>query len=126
GDLDPVLFLGYWNNEAATRAKFTGKPFDSWFRTGDRATMDEDGYLWYRGRGDDQFKTSGYRVGPAEIEACLARHPAVAQVAVVPKPDGQRGAVVKAFVIVAPEVVPDALLVESLQELVRGRLAPYE
>ncbi len=126
GDLDPVVFLGYWKNEAATKARFTGKPFDSWFRTGDRAMMDEDGYLWYRGRGDDQFKTSGYRVGPAEIEACLARHPAVAQVAVVPKPDSERGAVVKAFVIVAPDVVPDAKLVESLQELVRGRLAPYE
>jgi hypothetical protein len=126
GDPDPIFFLGYWKNEAATKARFTGKPFDSWFRTGDRATMDADGYLWYRGRSDDQFKTSGYRVGPAEIEACLLRHPAVAQVAVVPKPDSERGAVVKAFVIVAAEVVPDAALVEALQELVRARLAPYE
>ncbi|HEX4509476.1 MAG TPA: AMP-binding protein [Burkholderiaceae bacterium] len=126
GDRDPVFFLGYWNNEAATRAKFTGEPFASWFLTGDRAWADADGYLWYAGRSDDQFKTSGYRVGPAEIEACLARHPAVAQVAVVPKPDGERGAVVKAFVIATSGVLPDPALVEELQQLVRGRLAPYE
>ena len=126
GDRDPVLFLGYWNDEAATRAKFTGEPFESWWRTGDRAAMDASGYLWYAGRSDDQFKTSGYRVGPFEIETCLARHPAVAQVAVVPKPDEERGAVVKAFVVAAAGVVPDAALVEALQQMVRERLAPYE
>jgi acetyl-CoA synthetase len=126
GDRDPVFFLGYWNNEAATQAKFTGEPFESWCRTGDRAAMDADGYLWYAGRSDDQFKTSGYRVGPAEIEGCLARHPAVAQVAVVPKPDAERGAVVKAFIIAAAGVAPTPALVEELQQLVRSRLAPYE
>ena len=126
GDRDPIFFLGYWNNERATHAKFTGAPFESWCRTGDRAVMDDDGYLWYQGRSDDQFKTSGYRVGPAEIEDCLARHAAVAQVAVVPKPDAERGAVVKAFIIAAVGVVPDAALVEELQQLVRSRLAPYE
>ncbi|MCK9684471.1 acyl-CoA synthetase [Scleromatobacter humisilvae] len=126
GDRDPIFFLGYWNNERATHAKFAGAPFESWCRTGDRAVMDDDGYLWYQGRSDDQFKTSGYRVGPTEIEDCLARHPAVAQVAVVPKPDAERGAVVKAFVIAAVGVVPDAALVDELQQLVRSRLAPYE
>ncbi len=126
GQRDPVFFLGYWNNERATHAKFTGAPFESWCRTGDRAVMDADGYLWYQGRSDDQFKSSGYRIGPTEIEDCLARHPAVAQVAVVPKPDAERGAVVKAFVIAAAGVVPDAALVEELQQLVRSRLAPYE
>ena len=126
GARDPIFFLGYWNNERATRAKFTGEPFDSWCRTGDRAVMDDDGYLWYQGRGDDQFKSSGYRIGPTEIEDCLARHPAVAQVAVVPKPDAERGAVVKAFIIAAVGVRPDAALVEELQQLVRSRLAPYE
>jgi acetyl-CoA synthetase len=126
GARDPIFFLGYWNNERATHAKFTGTPFESWCRTGDRATMDADGYLWYQGRGDDQFKSSGYRIGPTEIEDCLARHPAVAQVAVVPKPDAERGAVVKAFIIAAAGVAPDAALVEELQQLVRGRLAPYE
>ena len=126
GARDPIFFLGYWNNERATHAKFTGAPFESWCRTGDRAVMDVDGYLWYHGRSDDQFKSSGYRIGPTEIEDCLARHPAVAQVAVVPKPDAERGAVVKAFVIPAAGVAPDATLVEELQQLVRSRLAPYE
>ena len=126
GQRDPIFFLGYWNNERATHAKFTGAAFESWCRTGDRAIMDADGYLWYQGRGDDQFKSSGYRIGPTEIEDCLARHPAVAQVAVVPKPDAERGAVVKAFIIAAVGVVPDAALVEELQQLVRSRLAPYE
>jgi acetyl-CoA synthetase len=126
GQRDPIFFLGYWNNERATKAKFTGEPFESWCRTGDRAVMDDDGYLWYQGRSDDQFKSSGYRIGPTEIEDCLARHPAVAQVAVVPKPDAERGAVVKAFIIAAAGVRPDAALVEELQQLVRSRLAPYE
>ena len=126
GQRDPIFFLGYWNNERATQAKFTGAPFESWCRTGDRATMDADGYLWYQGRSDDQFKSSGYRIGPTEIEDCLARHPAVAQVAVVPKPDAERGAVVKAFIIPAVGIVPGAALVEELQQLVRSRLAPYE
>ena len=126
GARDPIFFLGYWNNERATKAKFTGEPFESWCRTGDRAVMDADGYLWYQGRSDDQFKSSGYRIGPTEIEDCLARHPAVAQVAVVPKPDAERGAVVKAFIIPAVGVLPDAALVEALQQLVRSRLAPYE
>jgi acetyl-CoA synthetase len=126
GQRDPIFFLGYWNNERATHAKFTGAPFESWCRTGDRAVMDEQGYLWYQGRSDDQFKSSGYRIGPTEIEDCLARHPAVAQVAVVPKPDPERGAVVKAFIIPAVGVVPDDALVEALQQLVRSRLAPYE
>jgi acetyl-CoA synthetase len=126
GQRDPILFLGYWNNERATHAKFTGAPFESWCRSGDRASMDVDGYLWYQGRSDDQFKSSGYRIGPTEIEDCLARHPAVAQVAVVPKPDAERGAVVKAFIIPAVGISPDAALVEELQQLVRSRLAPYE
>ena len=126
GQRDPIFFLGYWNNERATHAKFTGAPFESWCRTGDRASMDADGYLWYLGRGDDQFKSSGYRIGPTEIEDCLARHPAVAQVAVVPKPDAERGAVVKAFVVLAAGFAPGTALVEELQQLVRSRLAPYE
>jgi acetyl-CoA synthetase len=126
GERDPVFFLGYWHNDAATRAKFTGAPFESWSRTGDRAVMDEAGWLWYQGRSDDQFKSSGYRIGPAEIEACLARHPAVSLVAVVPKPDADRGAVVKAFIVAAAGVRPGPELVETLQQQVRSQLAPYE
>ncbi|MEW6693750.1 MAG: AMP-binding protein [Pseudomonadota bacterium] len=138
GDPDPVFFLGYWGNEAATRAKFTGDPADSWCRTGDLALQDADGYLWYQGRADDVFKSAGYRIGPSEIENCLVKHPAVANAAVVPKPDPERGAVVKAYVVLAPEWAArrersadpardfDPPLIEALQQHVRGRLAPYE
>jgi acetyl-CoA synthetase len=126
GDPDPVFFLGYWHNETAARAKFTGDVNDSWCRTGDMAVMDADGYLWYQGRSDDVFKAAGYRIGPSEIENCLVKHAAVANAAVVPKPDAERGAVVKAYVVLAPGFVGDAALIAALQQHVRGQLAPYE
>jgi acetyl-CoA synthetase len=119
---DPVFFIEYWKNPTATRAKFTG----TWCRTGDLAQRDADGYLWYQGRADDMFKAAGYRIGPGEIENCLIKHPAVANVAVVPKPDRERGNVVKAFVVLASGFTGDAALVEQLQQHVRGQLAPYE
>ena len=126
GDPDPVFFLGYWNNDAATRAKFTGDVSDSWCRTGDTATMDDDGYLWYQGRSDDMFKSAGYRIGPSEVENCLVKHPAVANAAVVPRPDAERGALVKAFVVLADGAQASDDLVAELQAHVRGKLAPYE
>ncbi|HTP75083.1 MAG TPA: AMP-binding protein [Burkholderiaceae bacterium] len=126
GDPDPVFFLGYWRNDEATQRKFTGDPSDSWCRTGDTAVMDDDGYLWYQGRSDDMFKSAGYRIGPSEVENCLVKHPAVANAAVVPKPDAERGALVKAFVVLAEGVKPSAELVAELQAHVRGKLAPYE
>src|SRR5206468_4954327 len=112
--------------EAATRAKFTGDPADSWCRTGDMAVMDADGYLWYHGRSDDVFKAAGYRIGPSEIENCLVKHAAVANAAVVPKPDAERGALVKAYVVLAPGHRGDDALIAALQAHVRGKLAPYE
>lgn len=126
GEPDPVFFLGYWKNESATRAKYTGDPSNSWCRTGDLATRDADGYLWYQGRADDVFKAAGYRIGPSEIENCLVKHPAVANAAVVPKPDAERGAVVKAYVVLALGFVGDDALVKALQAHVKGMLAPYE
>jgi acetyl-CoA synthetase len=122
GTPDPVFFLGYWKNEAATAAKYSG----DWCRTGDQAYADEDGYLWYQGRADDVFKVSGYRVGPTEIENCLVKHPAVANSAVVPTPDETRGAVVKAFVLLAPGHEPSEALKEALREHVKKHLAPYQ
>jgi acetyl-CoA synthetase len=139
GHPDPIFFLGYWNNPKATAKKYTG----DWCRTGDLATQDADGYLWYQGRSDDVFKAAGYRIGPSEVENCLVKHPAVANAAVVPKPDTQRGAVVKAYVVLAPEFVAaralykgdraikerakyDDALIASIQQHVRGQLAPYE
>ena len=122
GDPDPIFFLGYWRNEGATKRKYTG----DWCRTGDLATRDEDGYLWYQGRADDVFKAAGYRIGPSEIENCLVKHPAVANAAVVPKPDAERGALVKAFVVLASGYSGGDALVAELQQHVRGKLAPYE
>ena len=119
---DPVFFLGYWNNDAATKAKFTG----DWCRTGDLARSDRDGTLWYEGRADDVFKAAGYRIGPGEIENCLLKHPAVANAAVVPKPDAERGALVKAYVVLAEGHAGTPSLVEALQAHVKARLAPYE
>jgi len=133
GEPDPVFFLGYWNNDEATRKKYTG----NWCRTGDMAVRDEDGYLWYQGRTDDMFKAAGYRIGPGEIENCLVKHSAVANAAVVPKPDAERGALVKAYVVLSPDYAAkrsqhaDATAFEegvrkALQTHVRGLLAPYE
>ena len=139
GHPDPVFFLGYWKNEAATKNKYTG----DWCRTGDLATQDAEGYLWYQGRADDVFKAAGYRIGPSEVENCLVKHPAVANAAVVPKPDKERGAVVKAYVVLAPDCIAaraqftlasslkslqkyDAQLILSIQSHVKSQLAPYE
>lgn len=122
GQPDPIFFLGYWKNEASTLGKYTG----DWCRTGDMAVRDEDGYLWYQGRADDVFKAAGYRIGPSEIENCLVKHPAVANAAVVPKPDAERGALVKAYVVLAAGHEASEALVADLQLHVRGKLAPYE
>jgi acetyl-CoA synthetase len=122
GQPDPVFFLEYWKNPQATREKFVG----DWGCTGDQAKSDEDGYLWYQGRSDDVIKSAGYRIGPAEIESCLVKHPAVLNAAVIGKPDAARGAIVKAFVVLQPGYSPEPSLVEDIQSHVRGRLAPYE
>jgi acetyl-CoA synthetase len=126
GQPDPVFFLGYWKRDEATREKYTGDMGNSWCRTGDMAIMDEDGYLWYQGRSDDMFKAAGYRIGPSEIENCLVKHAAVANAAVVPKPDPERGAVVKAYIVLAAGFQASEELVAELQRHVRGKLAPYE
>ncbi len=122
GTPDPVFFLGYWKNDAATASKYTGE----WCRTGDQAAWDGDGYLWYQGRADDMFKCAGYRIGPAEIENCLMKHDAVANCAVVPSPDETRGAVIKAFVLLAPGHSACDALKDALREHVKRHLAPYQ
>ncbi len=119
---DPVMFLGYWNRDDATREKYTGP----WARTGDLAERDEDGYYWYRGRTDDVIKSSGYRIGPAEIENCLVQHAAVVNAAVVGVPDPTRGHLIKAFVVLVPDRSGTPELERELQDHVRARLAPYQ
>jgi len=126
GTPDPIFFLEYWKNPQATADKYSG----DWCRTGDLALIDDDGYYWYQGRADDMFKAAGYRIGPSEIENCLLKHPAVLNAAVVPKPDAERGNLVKAYVVLAPNTARDPAaqkkLVAELQAHVRGKLAPYE
>ena len=119
---DPVMFLEYWRNPQATAEKFVG----DWALTGDQGTMDEDGYIWYQGRTDDVIKSAGYRIGPAEIESCLMRHSAVANAAVVGKPDTSRGMIVKAYVVLQAGQTASENLIENIQNHVRGRLAPYQ
>ena len=119
---DPVMFLGYWQNEAATREKFIG----DWFCTGDVGYRDSDGYLWFVGRKDDVISSAGHRVGPGEVEDCLLKHPAVAQAAVVGSPDELRGSVIKAFIVLAEGHAPSEQLVTDIQQSVRTRLAAYE
>lgn len=94
--------------------------------TGDLAVRDRDGYFFYQGRADDVFNTSGYRVGPTEIEQSIGSHPAVEHVAVVGAPDPERGEIVKAFVVVRPSFEPSAALARELQEHVKTRLAAYQ
>ncbi|MFM8465565.1 MAG: AMP-binding protein, partial [Burkholderiaceae bacterium] len=126
GHPDPVIFNGYWRKPEASKEKYHG----DWLMTGDLAEMDSDGYLWYRGRADDMFKAAGYRIGPSEIENCLVKHAAVANAAVVPKPDAQRGNLIKAFIVLTPDTPrgeqQDAELIQDLQDHVRAQLAPYE
>ncbi len=119
---DPVVYLGYWGDEAATAAKVR----DGWLHTGDLAEIDEEGNYKSVGRVDDLISSAGHRIGPGEIEECLIRHPSVSIAAVIGVPDAIRGEVVKAFVVTSAGAVRSPQLVAELQQLVRTRLAPYE
>ncbi|MGF6467297.1 acyl-CoA synthetase [Paraburkholderia youngii] len=119
---DPVMFVGYWRNEAATREKFRGK----FLLTGDLGTRDADGFIRFVGRGDDVITSAGYRIGPASIEDSLLRHPAVAMAAVVGAPDRDRTEIVMAFVVLKAGFVGDDALVREIQQHVKTRLAAHE
>jgi acetyl-CoA synthetase len=119
---DPVMFLSYWNRPSATEAKFVG----DWMTTGDQGRVDPDGYVHFVGRDDDVITSSGYRIGPGEIEDCLIRHPAVALAAAVGKADPVRTEIVKAFVVLKDGVAPSDDLARDIQAFVRGRLSAHE
>jgi len=119
---DPVMFLEYWDRPDATRDKFIG----DWMTTGDEAIVDEDGYYHFVGREDDVITSAGYRIGPAEIEDCLIRHPAVALAAAVGKPDPLRTEIVKAFIVLKDDVTPSDVLAGEIAEFVRTRLSAHE
>ena len=116
------LFSGYYRDLEATRAAFHG----DFYLTGDRGRRDADGYLWFSSRSDDVITSSAYRIGPFEVESALVEHPAVAEAAVVGKPDPQRTEVVTAFVILAPGFEASDQLALELQDHVKRVTAPYK
>ena len=119
---DPVMFLEYWGRPEATAQKFIG----DWMTTGDQGTVDDEGYITFVGRDDDMITSSGYRIGPGEIEDCLITHPAVALAAVIGKPDPVRTEIVKAFIVLKPDAVASDALAAEVQDFVRKRLAAHE
>jgi acyl-coenzyme A synthetase/AMP-(fatty) acid ligase len=118
----PTLFAGYWEQPEETAAVFRG----DWYVTGDRGYRDDDGYFWFTGRADDVILTAAYRVGPFEVESALLEHEAVAESAVIGKPDPDRGQIVKAFVVLRPGIEGSEHLVRELQEHAKRVTAPYK
>ena len=113
----PTFFAGYLGEEPP--------PGDAW-RTGDRVTADEDGFLFFEGRNDDIIVSAGYRIGPFEVESALVAHPAVAEAAVVGFPDEERGAVIRAVVVLRPGHAASPTLARELQDHVKAQTAPYK
>jgi acetyl-CoA synthetase len=118
----PALFKGYYQDPERTKAAFIG----DWYITGDRARKDEEGYFWFEGRADDVIISSGYTIGPFEVEDALVKHPAVKECAVVASPDPVRGSIVKAFVVLNDQAEPSPELVRELQEHTKTITAPYK
>ena len=119
---DPGLFIEYWNKPDKTAECFK----NGWFLTGDTLFIDEDGYYWFSGRGDDLIMTAGYRVSPFEVESTLIEHPAVLEAAVVASPDEMRGVIVKAFLILNEGEEPGENLLKEIQGFMKENAAPYK
>jgi len=120
----PGLFKEYWKDEEIMKKAFRG----DYYFTGDRGYKDEDGYFWFVGRDDDVIKSSGYRIGPFEVESALMEHGAVAECAVIgaPDPQGTRGTIVKAVIVLAKDYKPSETLTKELQDHVKKVTAPYK
>ncbi|MBQ1232778.1 MAG: AMP-binding protein [Clostridia bacterium] len=121
-DIPCGLFIGYYQDEEKTRDVW----HDGYYHTGDQATMDEDGYLWFVGRIDDVIKSSGYRIGPFEIESVIMELPYVLECGVNASPDEIRGQVVKASVVLTKGTEPSEALKKQIQDYVKSRTAPYK
>ena len=118
----PGLFHGYYKDDAATAKSFR----NGWYYTGDTATRDADGYIWFVGRSDDIISSAGYRISPFEVESALIEHEAIVESAVVGKPDEMRGEVVTAFIILAPGFDASDALAKEIQDFVKNLTAPYK
>ncbi|MBE6039123.1 MAG: hypothetical protein E7218_08025, partial [Anaerofustis stercorihominis] len=116
------LFIGYYGDEARTERTFA----DDIYYTGDLASVDKDGYLWYVGRADDVIKTSGYRVGPFEVESALMKHQSVLECAITGVPDEVRGQVIKASIVLNKGFTPSEELKKEIQDFVKQLTAPYK
>ena len=116
------LFCGYYHEEEKTRESW----HDGYYHTGDTAWRDEDGYFWYVGRVDDVIKSSGYRIGPFEIESVIMELPYVLECGVSPAPDPIRGQVVKASIVLTRDTQPSESLKKEIQDYVKKRTAPYK
>jgi acetyl-CoA synthetase len=116
------MFNGYYRDEELTRSVWS----DGIYKTGDMAWCDEDGYYWFIGRSDDVIKSSGYRIGPFEVESALMEHPAVLECAITAVPDVDRGQIVKATIVTAKNYIPGNELAKELQEHVKKVTAPYK
>lgn len=119
---NPNLFSCYWQEPEKTSERYLGE----WFITGDQGMVDEEGYFWFRGRGDDIISSAGYRIGPSEVENALSMHPAVIEAAAVGSPDSARGEIVKAFVVLDSGYSPSPQLAEELKEHTKVITAPYK
>ncbi|MBD7984313.1 acyl--CoA ligase [Sporosarcina sp. Sa2YVA2] len=120
----PALFKEYLNDPERTKMQFR----NGYYVTGDRAKLDEDGYFWFEGRGDDIIISSGYTIGPFEVEDALTKHPAVRECAVIGSPDETRGSIVKAFIVLRNPTMAacNDSLVQELQDHVKEMTAPYK
>lgn len=123
---DPQLMIGYLDDPERTAASYLDTGDGRWFLTGDLATRDEEGWFRYIGRDDDIINTSGYRVGPFEVENVLLEHEAVAECAVVGAPDAERGEIVTAYIVPAAGAEPGGALVEAIQAFAKSATAPYK
>lgn len=119
----PTFFSGYGRPGAIEPPQLTD---DGWWRTGDLVSQDDDGYLWFESRGDDIILSAGYRIGPFEVESALSTHPAVAEAAAVAAPDEERGAVVRAVIVLRDGYEPGDTLAAELQDHVKNITAPYK
>lgn len=118
----PCFFAEFWENPEKTEACFE----NDWYLSGDLANMDEDGYFWFEGRADDVILSSGYRIGPFEVESSLGEHPAVAEAAVVPKPHEERGNIVKAYIVLTGDYEPSTETADDIKTHVREELSAHE
>ncbi|WP_226482195.1 acyl-CoA synthetase [Natrinema amylolyticum] len=122
----PCFFAEYWEKPEKTADCFIDGPDGEWYLSGDLAHADEDGYFWFEGRADDVILSSGYRIGPFEVESSLGEHEAVAEAAVVPKPHSERGNIVKAYIVPSEAATPSEDLKEDIRTHVKSELSAHE